>query len=129
MSIKLNKSEVLNISKLGVEALVLFGSQAQGLANKKSDYDFFVLGKKSNEAYDLLYDILSSKIKKLTNIDIVFNKDAPMELKNHLVKYGKVIYQKNEHVFLDFKEHTMTLYQDFAPYRKMFQNATFARID
>ena len=35
------------LKSLGIKALVLFGCQAQGVADEKSDYDFFVIGKKS----------------------------------------------------------------------------------
>jgi predicted nucleotidyltransferase len=128
MDINLNQDELTKLSALGIKALILFGSQSQGLANEKSDYDFFIIGPKTNETYDFIYDMLSPKIKKLTNIDIVFEVDAPMELKYHVIKYGKIIYEKDENVFLDFKEKIMTIYQDFAPHRKMFQQATFERI-
>ncbi|KKP47283.1 MAG: hypothetical protein UR39_C0010G0025 [Candidatus Woesebacteria bacterium GW2011_GWA1_33_30] len=52
-----------------------------------------------------------------------------MELKNHLITYGNVIYQKNEKIFPNFKEQVMTNYQDFAHYRQMFQQATLDRIN
>jgi predicted nucleotidyltransferase len=126
---ELNLVEKEKLKNLGVKALILFGSQAQGIANSNSDYDFYVVGNKNNETYEFLYDLLSNKINKQINIDIVFEEEATMELKNHLVKYGQVIYQENENVFPNLKAQIMTLYQDFAPYRQMFQSATLARIN
>lgn len=126
---ELNVDEKRKLSELGVKALILFGSQSQGLTNSNSDYDFYVVGQKSDEVYEYLYELLSKKINRLVNIDIVFDEDSTMELKNHLITYGKVIYQQNENVFPNLKEQIMNNYQDFAPYRQMFQNATLARIN
>lgn len=125
----LTNEEIKKVSDLGIDALVLFGSQAQNNANINSDYDFFVIGKKTNEIYDELFELLSNKINKITDIDIVFDDDAPMELKNHVISYGQVLYQKSESIFPNFKEQVMTIYQDFAPYRQEFQNATLNRIN
>lgn len=125
----LDKNDVQVLSNLSIDALILFGSQAQGLQNEKSDYDFFVIGKKDNNTYDTILDLLSKKINKLVDIDIVFDTDSTMELKNHVIQYGKILYQKNESVFPNFKEQVMTIYQDFAPYRQLFQQATLARIN
>ncbi len=125
------------LKELGVAGLILFGSQAQGAASAASDFDFGVLVKKPsflsdretrNRIYDALYDLLSSKIKKLADIDIVFLEDAPMELRMHAAKHGKVLYEENPSVFADFRERTMELYADFAPLRRMFQEQTLARI-
>lgn len=112
----------------GIDGLILFGSQAQKAARKDSDYDFLVLAKKSTENYDLLYDLLAKKINQLVDIDIVFSADAPLELLDHVVKYGQPIYQSASSVFADFKAQTMLELADFAPYRQMFNQATISRI-
>lgn len=125
---KLTHEEIKKLKELNTDALILFGSQAQNLATKRSDYDFLVLGQKKQVVYDGLYDLISEKINRLVNIDIVFDEDAPMELKMHAVKYGKILYQKNARIFPDFKQHTMTIYQDFAYYRQIYQKATLDRI-
>ena len=113
----------------GVDGLILFGSHAQNAARKNSDYDFLVIGKKSVGSYDLVYDLLSKKINQLVDLDIVFAADAPVELKNHVVKYGQILYQKNSAVFPDFKQQVMLESADFAPYRAIFGNATLNRIN
>ena len=123
------KSEISNLTKLGIKALILFGSQAQGIADAASDYDFFVIGNKSKETYNTLYDLLSNKINKLVDIDIVFDQTAPMELKNHVSKYGKVLFESDNSVFPNFRQKTMIEYSDFAPLRSIFTNATMARIN
>lgn len=125
----LSIEEKVKLLGMGIKALILFGSQAQNISNKNSDYDIFVIGKKSNEVYDFIYDLVSQKINKLINIDIVFDIDATMELKNHVITFGKVLFQEDESTFPNLKQQVMINYQDFAPYRQMFQNATLARIN
>ena len=113
----------------GVDGLILFGSQAQGAAGTASDFDVLVVGKKNGKIYDLIYDLLAEKINRLTDIDIVFAGNAPLELKHHAIKYGQVLYQNHPAVFADFKQQTMLELADFAPYRAMFARATLARIN
>ncbi len=130
-------SEVKNFKNLSVEALVLFGSQAQGLADQASDFDIGVIvgdktilydANKRKEAYDSLYDIFSSKINRLTNIDIVFLETAPAELQAHIMKYGKAIFEDSLNVFADFKARVMEQYADFAPLRNIFYSGIFSQI-
>ena len=61
------EDEKRGLERLGVEAVVLFGSRALGLARKSSDYDFGILIKrrsllrtheKRKKLYDELYNIL-----------------------------------------------------------------------
>lgn len=97
--IVLTAQEQQLLQNSGITGLILFGSQSQGAARPDSDFDFLVLGKKINQ---------------LVDIDIVFSADAPMELKNHVVKYGQPIYQSASSVFADFKAQTMLESADFA---------------
>ena len=123
--------------KLSVGALILFGSHAQGRAGTLSDYDIGVIvedksilrsPERRKEIYDALYDILSAHINQLVDIDIVFLEDAPYELRAHVMKYGKVLFESRPGVFADFKESTMIHYADFAPLRKLFQEGVLSRI-
>lgn len=120
--------EQRQLHQLGVKAAILFGSRVQGIARKTSDYDVFVIGRHSSQAYDTLYNLLSEKINQLVNIDLVFQSAAPMELQNHVAMYGIVLFQEHPSVFLDFKAHVMETYADFAPLRHLFQQATLERI-
>ena len=101
--------------------------QVENYFNKIArEFDLHYTGEKS--VYDKLYDLLSKKINKLVNIDIVFLESAPMELQTHVAKYGRVLYQTSLHVFPDYRERVMRKYTDFAPLRKIFQKATLERI-
>jgi predicted nucleotidyltransferase len=125
------------LQRLGVKALVLFGSQAQGIAREGSDYDFGVLMRNNNilqspdqrkQLYSALHDILSNYVQQLVDIDIVFLDDAPAELQMHVVTYGIPLYEADPHVFSRFKERVMNLYADFAPYRELFHKSILERI-
>lgn len=127
--ITFSAAEQKQLKNSGVNGLILFGSQAQGSKRVDSDYDFLVLGKKSSQNYDLIYDLLATKINQLVDIDIVFAGNAPLELISHAVKYGKILYQAKPSVFADFKARMMLAAADFAPYRHLFQQATLSRIN
>lgn len=116
------------LAQAGVKMLVLFGSEAQGITRANSDVDVLVFGPDNKQVYDTVYDLTSEKINRLTDIDIVFAGRAPMELLNHASKYGQVIYAQKPEYFADFRQRVMLVYSDFAPYRKMFQQATLERI-
>jgi len=113
--------------KLSVGALILFGSHTQGRAGELSDYDFGIIvedrsilrsPERRKDIYDTLYDILSAHINRLVDIDIVFLENAPYELRAHVMKHGKLLFEARPGVFADFKEITMIQYADFAPLRK-----------
>lgn len=132
-----SEKEKLGMQKLGIAALVLFGSRARGLEKKNSDYDIGVLtdGKmgifqydRKAELYNILYDTFSSHINKLVNIDIVFLEDASVELQAHVTKYGKVIFEADKSAFSNFKERAMIKCADFAPLKTIFHTGILSQI-
>lgn len=142
--LQLSEKEQQTLTGLGVSALILFGSHAQGLAGPLSDIDVGVLVRdprilkdrtQRNGLYDSLYtDVLSPlagrAVKRLCNIDIVFLQDelVNLQLKYHVSNHGVVLYEYDPHAFTDFKEYVMERYADFAPLRRMFHDAILARI-
>jgi len=135
--VQLSDDEKAIFKRLEVGAVVLFGSRAQGSASQSSDFDFGVIlenksvlksQKQRSRLYDAIYDLFSSNIKQLINIDIVFLDDAPYELRAHVMKYGQVVFEERRGIFADFKAATMIMYSDFAPLRKIFQDGVLAQI-
>ena len=132
-TITFSQSEKEALQQLGVPAVVLFGSQARRASGPASEYDIGVLVRVHDEKvqkalYDGLYDMLSPKIGRLVNIDIVFLDEAPLELAHHASKYGSSLFEANPGTFARFKEAVMDQYADFAPYRRMFQEHILRRI-
>lgn len=131
MKLSFSPEEQLQLEELGIEAVILFGSQAQNATNPASDYDIGVITATKSDhktAYSLLYDLISAKINQLVDIDIVFMDQAPGELLSHVAKYGVVLYQVTPNTFAKFREKVINLYADFAPLRAIFSNATLSRI-
>ena len=120
--------EEKTLREIGVTAIILFGSQARGVAGETSDYDIGVLGNNTGGSYDSIYDVVSSKIGKLVDIDIVFLGDAPMELQHHVASYGRALFEAKPGLFASYKEAVMDKYADFAPIRRMFQEHVLGRI-
>lgn len=125
------------LEDLGVSTIYLFGSRAEGTAKKTSDFDFGILLKNQNiihdfkerkRIYDELYDIFSSEIKQLVNIDIVFLQAVYLQLQYHAISRGKIIYEEDPNFSADYKEEVIQKYADFAPIRKEFHKAVLERI-
>lgn len=134
---KFSEVEKQAFLNLGISAVVLFGSRAMGTNKEKSDYDIGVLlcdektlysSEKRKDVYSALYDILSSKIASLVNIDIVFLEQAPGELRAHVMKHGKAVFEAEHRVFADFRERVMMESSDFAPLREIFHQSILSRI-
>ncbi len=122
---------------MGVEAVILFGSRALGLARPNSDFDIGILindaralsdYKRYGSIYQQLYDIFSLHAGKLATIDIVFLQKAPAELRAHVAKHGQVIYEGDPKKFSNFRAKVMDEYADFEPIRNMFHSAILARV-
>lgn len=132
-----SKKETEKFKRLGIDAIVLFGSYAQNRARVSSDYDFGLLveaksilnnPKKRGKIYDAIYDILSGRIKKLADIDIVFLENAPYELQAHVMKHGKVLYEARSNIFANYKARIILMYSDFAPLKRIFHKGILERI-
>ncbi len=121
---------------LGVLALYLFGSRAQGVAGPGSDYDFGVLmqhggSRRGDALYDALYDLLGPLCPRtLENdvIDIVFLNDAPLELRMHVVRYGIILCESDSLQRGRFEQETMLAYADFKPILDMMDSAILAKL-
>ena len=134
---QLAEAQIKTLQSIGIDALIAFGSRAQGLSRPTSDFDFgLLLQDKSRLAdpvarkqiYDQTYDILSNHLNQLVNIDIVFLENTTYELRAHVMKYGQVVFESRPGIFADFKDQTMIIYADMAPLRFVFQRGTLARI-
>jgi predicted nucleotidyltransferase len=124
------------LEKGGVQAIYLFGSRAQGKENPLSDYDYAVLLKekgysKGDPLYFQLYNLFSEvspRTLKNDVIDIIFLRDAGLELRFHVIRYGVVLYDKNPKERLDFESETMILYCDYRPLLDEFDQAILERV-
>lgn len=106
-----------------VMAVYLFGSRAMGREHPLADYDYGILTyskghQKGGEFYFELYDLLSEiSPRSFQNdvIDIVFVRDVGLELRAHIVRYGKLLYDRNRDARFEFESQTTLLYCDYRP--------------
>jgi predicted nucleotidyltransferase len=106
-----------------VQAVYLFGSRAAGSATEKSDYDYAVLlktpgHKKGDSLYQEIYEHFSAcSPRSLANdvIDIVFLREAGLELRFHVISLGIVIWEADPEGRLEFEVQTELLYCDYRP--------------
>lgn len=85
------------LSKVGqnnnIHKIFLFGSRAIGDNTNKSDIDLaFVAPDMSKEEWLEFSDKLEDELDTLLFLDLIKFENAPVELKNEIIKYGKVIY-------------------------------------
>lgn len=125
------------LRELGVVALVLFGSRAQGTARASSDFDFGILldnpsvlfdPTRKGVLYDALYDLLAPLTGQIVDIDIVFLHGAPFDLQSHVMRHGISLYQATPEVFANYRASVMEQCADFAPYRTLFHHAILQKI-
>jgi hypothetical protein len=64
----------------------------------------------------------------LRNMDIIFLQDAPIELRFHTARYGRVVFETDPKFRGRFVEDTVREYADFEPYRRVFEEAIIERI-
>ena len=131
----LSPETLSKLEQLGLASLYLFGSRAQGIERKDSDYDFGVIMKDprvlsagTQELYQNIYDLLQDAVNAKVNLDIVFLDRAPMQLRYHVIRYGKVLFDSDPRRRGNFIERTLIEHADFEPHRRRFEEAILARI-
>lgn len=126
----------MKLDQLGVAVLYLFGSRAIGAEGPLSDYDFGVLMQKSghkrgDSTYGALYDALRPLCPRtLENdvIDIVFLNDAPLELRVHVIRYGRILYESQPMMRGRFEEKTILEASDFQPLQRQIDQTILASL-
>ncbi|HBF12689.1 MAG TPA: hypothetical protein DDW49_04760 [Deltaproteobacteria bacterium] len=120
----------------GIEAVYLFGSRAQGKEGPLSDYDYAVLTKdkghsKGDPLYEKLYDVfceISPRTLENDVIDIVFLRDAGLELQFHVIRYGQVLADFDPKSRLRYEAQTTLLYCDYRPILDEFDKTILQRL-
>ena len=105
--------------------MYLFGSTVKQADNKKKrDTDIAVLLNKIPTGMDGL-DFRTKLVDELkfffdTPIDLVVLNSSPVALKQQVLKYGKLLYERNEGVAKKFFIETVTEYFDYLEILKFF---------
>lgn len=115
-----------------VSALYIFGSASNGKETAESDIDIAVLindikkGKKNYESLRKAYYAASPKFS-LRPIDIIMLNTASSFLKHHIIKTGKVLFDKNRKFRVRFTVNAIIEYLDFKPIEDICLKAVAGR--
>ena len=99
---KLNQIVKTIVRKASPEKIYLFGSRANGKANKDSDYDLLVIKKTNESKYERtvriykLFGLLDISVDILvyTPKEVEMWKDASASFIYHILNTGKLIYER-----------------------------------
>ncbi|MCS7201744.1 MAG: nucleotidyltransferase domain-containing protein [Dictyoglomus sp.] len=119
------KEEIKKIfEEKGVILAYIFGSFAKGNISNLSDIDVAILFSEDipkENYFDLKLEIsylLLEILRELKrDVDLVILNDASLILKYQVIKYGEIIYKKDEKTRVDFEEETIKNYLDTKPIR------------
>lgn len=136
MEIRFSEKNKKQLRSLGVIAVYLFGSRAVGAEGPLSDYDLGFLMEKTgyrrgDKTYNKIYDLLSPLCPRTMDndvIDIIFLNDAPLELRSHVIRYGKVLFDEQPLQRGRFEEKTIKEYCDFRPLLNQIDQAILAAL-
>ena len=106
--------------KYGLSFVAIFGSQATGRTHQKSDIDIAVIRKKSISFDDRLKIIGDfSDMLKREDVEIVDLASASPTLMYIVVRDGKLLYEKKENDFLNWKLYAIKIWMEKSWFRDM----------
>ncbi len=112
-----------------IEFVLLFGSFASGRVSPMSDIDvalYFIGERSALELADRQIDITCALMRfcKINRVDVVILNTVHPFLKFQAVKYGRLLYGKDEKIFYRFKANALGAYQDIRPMYDLYDKMT-----
>jgi len=108
------------MKKLGIMAIYLFGSRAEGAPSFKSDIDIGIILKDTSRLedtrylYKTIYNELSNVFPR-NELDIVFLQKAPVPLQYNAITSGRALYEDDPVTKADYEQDIINKYLDFKP--------------
>jgi predicted nucleotidyltransferase len=113
-----------------ISVAYLFGSHAKKLNTLVSDIDIAVLLSEAPKNLFEYYLYLVNKLSRIVGDDldlIILNTASPM-LKHQIIKYGKIIYTRNEKERIMFESRAESEYLDFSRALKRYDECLIKQI-
>ena len=101
----------------GVRLAVLFGSAARGDAHSSSDLDVGVLGLHASDLPSLTVRLERAIGRP---VDVIALAEAPPLLRFQIARDGRVLAERQPHLWSDFKARAMVDWWDWAPIARRF---------
>jgi hypothetical protein len=114
-----------------VALLYLHGSHARGDQGPLSDLDLAVLfGRESPRSLGSELDFLAAlqSASGREDVDLVFLDRAGPIIKDRVVRYGRLVYQRSEKERILFEEKALKEYLDFRYFSKQYDEALFTAL-
>lgn len=106
---------------------VLFGSHARGAARSNSDVDLGLL--LDPYSADLRFRVEAGLGRAAGRpVDVVLLDDAPPLLRFEIARDGKLLFQREDHLWTDFKAKAMVDWWDWAPTHRMIAAGVVKRL-
>jgi len=114
-----------------VVAAYLFGSLAQGRAHPRSDIDVAVLlaPMDAEAAFNRrlrLMEYLRPYADR--EVDVIVLNDAPPILQNQVLRYGRLLYERDRSARVEFEVRAGQVYADLKPMNDFFAQVLFKEI-
>ena len=116
-----------------VKAAYLFGSHASGRARPDSDIDVAVLlgavpaPDEKKAKLGQLIEALSRELSAAV-LDLVILDDVSPKLAFHVLKHGRVVFERDPVLVHRFRVRTYDLHADYAPVERWFRAVTKERV-
>jgi len=119
---KFNEIKKIFAEEKNILLAYIFGSQLRGKIGLLSDYDFAIfLSQKpslqSLQSFQFKYKLQNKLVNALNTrqVDLIILNDALVELKYNVIATGKIIFQKNSAIRVEFEANTLSQYFDYLP--------------
>lgn len=107
-----------------VRLAVLFGSEARGEAGADSDLDVALVGPDASALPSLALELTRALGRE---VDLVAMTTAPPLLRFQIAREGRVLVERQPHLWSDVKARAMVDWWDWAPTARLFHAAAATR--
>ena len=114
-----------------VIAAYLFGSRVTGRARAGSDMDVAVLLNEEDSVARFERRLqMMVEVSKVCGreADVIVLNDAPPILQNQVLRYGRLLFERDRRARVEFEVQAGKVYADLGPMRRFFQQALFQEI-
>ena len=122
----------LFINREEIQLAYLYGSYAKGIQTEYSDIDIGVILKEGFIEPPLYFADLSINIEKCfnykINVDLRIINNATPRFLFHLIKNGKILFEKNRTFTHEFELKVLSMYQEIKPMLDMYDKISIREV-